>query len=58
MRKLIMRHTPHLILGLFIELPAIAQEQQSGNEASTNTEEISQVLFNSCGDADALMLRA
>lgn len=37
---------------------AYAQEQQAGNEASTNTEETFQALIEQCDDIDALMLRA
>jgi soluble cytochrome b562 len=35
-----------------------AQEQQAGNEASTNTEETFQALIDKCDNIDALMLRA
>ncbi|MEM9144922.1 MAG: hypothetical protein AAGC57_01910 [Pseudomonadota bacterium] len=38
--------------------PALAQQQQAGNEASTNTEETFQALIDQCDDTDALMLRA
>ncbi|MEM6462134.1 MAG: hypothetical protein AAF724_09485 [Pseudomonadota bacterium] len=37
---------------------AHAQEQQAGNDASTNTEETFQALIDQCDDIDALMLRA
>ena len=37
---------------------AFAQQQQAGNEASTNTEETFQALIEQCDDIDALMLRA
>ena len=46
-----------LILTL-IAAPAFAQQQQAGNEASTNTEETFQALIDQCDDTDALMLRA
>ncbi|MEM8630415.1 MAG: hypothetical protein AAGF74_04200 [Pseudomonadota bacterium] len=38
--------------------PALAQEQQAGNDASTNTDETFQALIDKCDDTDALMLRA
>ncbi|MEO1495018.1 MAG: hypothetical protein AAFV19_22975 [Pseudomonadota bacterium] len=38
--------------------PALAQQQQAGNEASTNTEETFQALIEQCDNVDALMLRA
>ncbi|MEL6523704.1 MAG: hypothetical protein AAFQ66_22200 [Pseudomonadota bacterium] len=37
---------------------AIAQEQQAGNEASTNAEETFQQLVEQCDNTDMLMLRA
>lgn len=37
---------------------AIAQQQQAGNEASTNTEATFQALIDQCDNIDALMLRA
>ena len=37
---------------------ASAQEQQAGNEASTNTEETFRALIEQCDDTAALMLRA
>ncbi|MEO1458130.1 MAG: hypothetical protein AAFV49_11315 [Pseudomonadota bacterium] len=46
-----------LILAL-IAVPALAQQQQAGNEASTNTEETFQALIEQCNDTEALMLRA
>lgn len=41
-----------------LAVPAFAQEQQAGNEASTNTEATFQALIDKCDDTDALMLRA
>ncbi len=41
-----------------LTVPALAQQQQAGNEASTNTEETFQALIDQCDDTDALMLRA
>ncbi len=38
--------------------PALAQEQQAGNAASTDTEATFQALIDKCDDVDALMLRA
>ena len=38
--------------------PALAQEQQAGNAASTDTEGTFQALIEKCDDVDALMLRA
>ncbi|MEM6680406.1 MAG: hypothetical protein AAF675_21275 [Pseudomonadota bacterium] len=46
-----------LVLAL-LATPALAQQQQAGNEASTNTEETFQALIDQCDDTDALMLRA
>lgn len=37
---------------------ALAQQQQAGNDASTNTEETFQTLVEQCDNVDALMLRA
>ena len=50
-------------LSLFLALAltpalALAQQQQAGNEASTNTEATFQALIDQCDDIDALMLRA
>ncbi|MEL7279250.1 MAG: hypothetical protein AAFY35_03070 [Pseudomonadota bacterium] len=39
-------------------MPALAQEQQAGNAASTDTEATFQALIDKCDDVDALMLRA
>lgn len=54
-----MLRKPALILAL-IALPfaAFAQQQQAGNEASTNTDETFQALIDQCDNVDALMLRA
>lgn len=52
-----MIRTTVLILAL-LAAPALAQQQQAGNEASTNTEETFQALIDQCDDTDALMLRA
>ncbi len=38
--------------------PAHAQEQQAGNEASTNVEETFRQLIEKCDNTEALMLRA
>ena len=46
--------TPLLILAA----PALAQEQQAGNAASTDVEGTFQTLVEQCDDVDALMLRA
>lgn len=46
-----------LCLSLFPGL-SLAQQQQAGNEASTNTDETFQALIDQCDDVDALMLRA
>jgi len=43
---------------VIIAAPAMAQDQQAGNAASTNTEETFQALIDKCDDVDALMLRA
>lgn len=42
----------------FVALHAIAQEQQAGNAASTDTDGTFQSLIDACDDVDALMLRA
>lgn len=42
----------------FLTLPASAQEQQAGNEASTNADATFQKLVEKCDDMDMLMLRA
>lgn len=39
-------------------LMALSQQQQAGNDASTNTEETFQALIEQCDNVDALMLRA
>lgn len=41
-----------------LAIPALAQEQQAGNAASTDTEATFQALIDKCDDVDALMLRA
>lgn len=41
-----------------LAMPALAQEQQAGNAASTDTEATFQALIDKCDDVDALMLRA
>ena len=41
-----------------LSVPALAQEQQAGNAASTDTEATFQSLIEACDDVDALMLRA
>ncbi|MEO1775956.1 MAG: hypothetical protein AAFS07_13480 [Pseudomonadota bacterium] len=46
------------LIALLVATPALAQQQQAGNEASTNTEETFQALIDQCDDTDALMLRA
>jgi len=46
--------TPLLILAA----PALAQEQQAGNAASTDVEGTFRTLVEQCDDVDALMLRA
>jgi len=38
--------------------PVLGQDQQAGDEASTNTEDTFQALIEQCDDTDALMLRA
>lgn len=43
---------------IVVAAPAFAQQQQAGNEASTNTEETFQALIDQCDNVDALMLRA
>ena len=47
-----------LLAVVALPFSAIAQQQQAGNEASTNTEETFQALIDQCDDIDALMLRA
>ncbi|MEM6666847.1 MAG: hypothetical protein AAF638_10630 [Pseudomonadota bacterium] len=47
-----------IALTAFMIQPATAQEQQAGNDASTNTEATFQALIDACDDVDALMLRA
>ena len=47
-----------LTIATLLAGPAIAQEQQAGNAASTNTDETFQALIDACDDTDALMLRA
>ena len=51
------RVLPLILVGLFAT-PALAQEQQAGNAASTDTEATFQALIDKCDDTDALMLRA
>ena len=43
---------------MVLTTPALAQQQQAGNEASTNTEETFQALIDQCDNIEALMLRA
>ena len=43
---------------ILLATPALAQQQQAGNEASTNTEETFQALIDQCDNTDALLLRA
>ena len=47
-----------IAFALSFGLSAEAQEQQAGNEASTDTEGTFQALVDACDDTDALMLRA
>lgn len=47
-----------LIAGSFSAPVAFAQEQQAGNEASTNAEATFQQLIEKCDDIEALTLRA
>lgn len=49
-----------LALALLVALsaPAVAQEQQAGNEASTKAAETFQKLIDQCDNVDALTLRA
>ncbi|MEM0977863.1 MAG: hypothetical protein AAGJ34_10030 [Pseudomonadota bacterium] len=42
---------------LLAATPSLAQQQQAGNDASTNTEETFQALMEQCDDIDAIMLR-
>ena len=50
---------PALLLALLAAPSfALAQQQQAGNEARTNTEETFQAQIDQCDDIDALMLRA
>ena len=54
-----MIRTIALLLALTaVPVSAMAQQQQAGNAASTNTEETFQALIDQCDDIDALMLRA
>jgi len=46
------------IATIVLALPASAQEQQAGNEASTNADATFQKLVEKCDDMDMLMLRA
>lgn len=52
------RILPAALIATLFALPAAAQEQAAGNEASRNTEETFQALIDACDDVDALMLRA
>lgn len=47
-----------LLLCALVTLPVLAQQQQAGNAASTDTEGTFQALVDACDDVDALMLRA
>ena len=53
-----MRYSLLLLLGLALTTEALAQEQQAGNDASTNAEATFQKLVEQCDDMDMLMLRA
>lgn len=53
-----MRYSLLLLLGFAISAEASAQEQQAGNEASTNAEATFQQVVDQCDDMDMLMLRA
>lgn len=52
--------TASATLAVFLALPtpALAQEQQAGNAASTNAEQTFQQLIAKCDNTDMLMLRA
>lgn len=53
-----MRYTILLLAGMMLSSPAVSQEQQAGNEASTNAADTFQKLVDQCDDMDMLMLRA
>ena len=53
-----MRYSLLLVLGLVFTTEVLAQEQQAGNDASTNAEATFQKLVDQCDDMDMLMLRA
>ena len=45
------------IAAVLLSSPVLAQQQQAGNAASTNTEETFQALMEKCDDIDTIMLR-
>ncbi|MEL6233013.1 MAG: hypothetical protein AAFR46_01270 [Pseudomonadota bacterium] len=53
-----MRSAVIIVLGLALAGPASGQEQQAGNDDSTDVEGTFQTIVDQCDDVDALMLRA